>query len=46
LAVKLLVERLLCSPVKPNHLECYDRTAAALLWARFPITHGYCANFR
>ena len=30
---------------KPNHLKCDDRTAAALLRARFPVGHANCANF-
>ena len=34
--VKLLVERFPCHAVKANHLKRYDRTTAALLWARFP----------
>jgi len=43
LAVKLLMERLCCRPIKPNHLERYDRPAAALLRARFPLSHADCA---
>jgi len=45
LAVKLLVKRFGCRPVKPNHLKGHDRTAAALLWPRFPLRHADCANF-
>jgi hypothetical protein len=39
------VERFLCHSVKPNHLKCYDRMAAALLRQRFPLMHADCANF-
>ena len=38
------MERFGCRPVKPNHLKCYDRTAAALLRTRFPIRHTDFAN--
>src|SRR5438093_12585165 len=41
LAVKLLVERFSCRPIKPNHFECYDRTPAPPLWTQFAIRHSH-----
>jgi hypothetical protein len=39
LAVKLFVQRFGCRAIEPNHLECDDRTAAALLRTRLPFSH-------
>ena len=45
LAVKLLVERFRCRPVKPNHIKCNDRTPAPVLRARFSIRHARWPRF-